>query len=130
MEEVAVSGIHYRMILLPQYETDLKKLKRLEPGLHDEIRKSIQIEIESGEFDEMPGTGGWVKGRAASPSRNIGKSGGFRFVYLVFRVQHDLYLQTIYDHRSKSDLAPDEKRLLKDMAEAYKRAYLTQKGSS
>jgi outer membrane protein assembly factor BamB len=34
----------------------------------------------SGQLDEIKGTGGWVKGRAASPSRNMGKSGGFRFM--------------------------------------------------
>lgn len=87
------------------------------------MRESLQNDIESGKLDEVKGTGGWVKGRAASPSRNIGKSGGFRFIYLMFRVQADIYLQGVYDHRAKADLTPVEKNKLKLMAAAYKRAY-------
>jgi hypothetical protein len=59
----------------------------------------------------------------ASPSRIIGKSGGFRLIYLLFRVQQDIYLHTIYDHHSKSDLTQGEKQELKAAAEAIKRAY-------
>src|ERR1039457_5565400 len=104
MEEIAVSKIKYRLIRLLQYESDLRKLAKLEPKLHEEIRDSIRLEVESGKLDEIRGTGGWIKGRAKSPSRNIGKSGGFRFTYLLFRVQHDIYLFSIYDHRNKLNL--------------------------
>ncbi len=130
MEEMAVSEINYKLILLPQYVKDIKTLRRLEPGLHNEVRAGIKTAIESGKFDEMKGTGGWIKGRAGSPSRNIGKSGGFRFIYLLFRVQHDIYLQTVYNHRFKSGLAADEKKVLKDMADAFKRAYQDRGGKS
>jgi hypothetical protein len=123
MEEIQAAEVHYRLIRLPQYEKDLKGLKRLEPRLHEEIRASLKKELESGKLDEIKGTGGWVKGRAASPTRNIGKSGGFRFLYYLFRVQYDIYLQSVYDHRVKNDLSSDEKKALKAMAEAYKKAY-------
>lgn len=123
MEEIRAAEVVFRLIRLPQYEKDLKKLKRLEPKLHDSVRDALKTEIESGKLDEIKGTGGWVKGRAASPSRNMGKSGGFRFTYLLFRVQCDVYLQTIYDHRSKIDLTSEEKKALKAMAGAYKKAY-------
>ena len=129
MEEIQTTEVNYRLIRLPQYEKDLKDLKRLEPKLHDEVRASLKTEIESGKLDEIKGTGGWVKGRAASHSRNIGKSGGFRFIYLLFKVQCDIYLQCVYDHRVKSDLTSDEKKALRRIAEAYKRAYETRGGN-
>lgn len=123
MEEIQVAETRFRLIRLPQYEDDLEDLRRIESRLHDSILAALKTELESGKLDEVKGTGGWVKGRAASPSRNIGKSGGFRFIYLAFRVQGDLYLQGVYDHRSKTDLTSWEKNKLKMMAEAYKKAY-------
>ncbi len=81
------------------------------------------VEVESGKLDEIKRTGGWIKGRAKSPSRNIGKSGGFRFTYLLFRVQHDIYLFSIYDHRKKLDLDADDIKELKRTAESIKKAY-------
>lgn len=110
MEHLQTSEIPYRLIRLPQYEKDLRGLKRLEPRLHEEVRESIKSEIETGRLDEVRGTGGWIKGRAGSPTRNIGKSGGFRFIYLLFRYQQGIYLQTVYDHRKKMDLTAEEKQ--------------------
>lgn len=128
MENITIAEINYRLILLPQYLKDLKSFKRLEPKLHDEVRESLQTEIESGKMDEIQGTGGWVKGRAGSPSRNMGKSGGFRFLYLLFKIQHDVYVQAVYDHRSKSDLTPDEKKELKAAAAEIKKTYESKGG--
>ena len=97
-------------VALPQYEKDLRRLRFLEPMLHVEVRDSIKTEIEYGRLDEVRGTGGWIKGRAGFPTRNIGKSGGFRFIYLLFRYQQGIYLQTVYDHRKKMDLTAEEKQ--------------------
>lgn len=129
MEEIDISRIKYRLIKLLQYESNLKKLSKLEPNLHQEIRESIRAEVESGKLDEIKGTGGWIKGRAKSPSRNIGKSGGFRFTYLLFRVQHDIYLFSIYDHRKKMDLDTDDIKELKRTAESIKKAYELKRGN-
>ena len=123
LEALQTADVPYNLIRLPLYDRALKTLGRLEPKLHDEVRKSIKQDLESGDLDEIRGTGGWIKGRVGSPSRNIGKSGGFRLIYLLFRVQQDIYLHTIYDHHSKSDLTQSEKRELKAAAEAIKRAY-------
>jgi hypothetical protein len=125
MEEIRAAETNFRLIRLRQYEEDLKKLTRLEPRLHPSVLASLKTEIESGKLDEVKGTGGWVKGRAASPSRNIGKSGGFRFIYLLLRVESDIYLFTIYDHRKKSDLDQDEIKQLKAMSEIIKKSYRT-----
>jgi hypothetical protein len=115
--------VEYRLVRLPQYEKDLHQLKRFEPKLHEVIRESLKKEIESGKLDEIPGAGGWVKGRAASPTRNIGKSGGFRFIYFLFQVEHDIYLFAAYDHRKKLNLDLDEIKQLKALSEALKKSY-------
>jgi hypothetical protein len=83
MEEIKITEISHNLIRLRQYEEDLKGLTKLEPRLHEEVRESIRLEVESGKLDEIKGSGGWVKGRAKSPSRNIGISGGFRFMGLL-----------------------------------------------
>jgi hypothetical protein len=123
MEAIHAAEVEHRLIRLPQYEKDLRQLKRLEPKLHEAIRESLKKEIESGKLDEIPGTGGWVKGRAASPSRNIGKSGGFRFIYFLFQVEQDIYLFAAYDHRQKLNLDPNEIKQLKVLSEALKKSY-------
>jgi hypothetical protein len=130
LEDLKAGETTYKLVLLPRYVKDVKALKRFEPNLHEEVKKGIRQEIESGKLDEITGTGGWIKGRVASPSRNIGKSGGFRVIYLFFRIQQDVYLQTVYNHRSKADLSPQEKNLLKIMADAYKKAYEEKRGKS
>jgi hypothetical protein len=122
-EELAVADVPHRLIQLPSYLQALRSYRKLEPKLHDAVREALAKEIEGGQLDEMPGTGGWIKGRVASPSRNIGKSGGFRVIYLFFRIHKDIYLQGIYDHRQKANLESAEKEALKFMAQEYKRAY-------
>lgn len=123
MEGITVAEVNYRLIRLAQYEMELRALQRLEPRLHDQVRKSLKEAIGSGKFDEIKGTGGWIKGRARSPSRNIGKSGGFRFIYLLFCVQHDIFLFSVYDHRRKLDLTQDEIKKLKKTANSIKATY-------
>jgi len=123
LETLEVAEIPFQLILLKIYLRQVKDLRRLEPRLHEMVRLSLKHELESGQMDEIPGTGGWAKGRVASPSRNMGKSGGFRLVYLAFKVQRHVYLHTIYEHRAKLDLSAEEKRELKAASLAIKRAY-------
>lgn len=123
MEKLTAGGATHRLIHAEAYDQALRSYHKLEPKLHDAIKKSLAKEIEGGQLDEIPGTGGWAKGRVASPSRGIGKSGGFRVIYLFFRVQQDIYLQTVYDHRHKADLSSEEKQALKATAQAIKKAY-------
>lgn len=122
-EKLDIAEVIYRLIRLPQYEKDLRRFRKIEPKLHDEVCNAIKKEVEGGKLDEIKGMGGWIKGRVGSPSRNIGKSGGFRAIYIVFRFQHDIYVLTVYDHRAKIDLTQEEKRELKKAAEAIKKAY-------
>lgn len=122
-DDLNVRGTPYRLIRLSSYEKALKDYRKLEPQLHSAILETLIQDLEGGDLDEIPGTGGWIKGRVASPSRSIGKRGGFRVIYLAFRIHHDLYLQTVYDHRKKADLTPSERETLKTFATAYKKAY-------
>ncbi len=121
-EDLEAGGLFYKLIRLPDYEQALRRYRKLEPRLHQAVLASLAQDLEGGSLDEIPGTAGWVKGRVASPSRGIGKSGGFRVIYLVLRVQQDLYLQTAYDHRQKLDLSSEEKAALKQAAQAIKKA--------
>ncbi len=127
MEDIKISEISHNRIRLRQY--DLKELNKLEPKLHDAVGESIKLEVVSGKLDEIRGSGGWVKGRAKSPSRNIGKSGGFRFIYMLFRIQHDIYLFMVYDHRKKTDLTSGEIKLFKRTAEIIKKSYEQSQGA-
>lgn len=122
-EELQAGEAVYHLIRLARYDRDLRSLRRLERGLHEEVRRCLGQELQAGAFDEIMGAGGWIKGRVPSPSRRIGKSGGFRLIYLLLRIQKDIYLAMIYDHRSKADLSEDEKKALKAAAFEIKKAY-------
>jgi hypothetical protein len=122
-EDLAIGRAIHRLIHAASYDQALRFYRKLEPRLHESVKSSLAKEIEGGQLDEIPGTGGWAKGRVASPSRGIGKSGGFRVIYLFFRVQQDIYLQTVYDHRQKLDLSSEEKQALKAAAQAIKKSY-------
>lgn len=122
-DELAVGSAIHRLIHAAAYAQALRAYRRLEPRLHQAVRECLAKEIEGGKLDEIQGTGGWAKGRVASPSRNIGKSGGFRVIFLFFRVQQDIYLQTVYDHRQKADLSSEERQALWEAAQTIKKAY-------
>lgn len=122
-EELTAGCATHRLIHAESYDQALRSYRKLEPKLHDAVKESLAKEIEGGQLDEIPGAGGWAKGRVASPSRGIGKRGGFRVIFLFFRVQQDIYLHTVYDHRHKADLSSEEKQALKVAAQAIKNAY-------
>ena len=65
LEDLQTADVPYNLIRLPLYDRALKTLGRLEPKLHEEVRKSVKQDLESGDLDEIRGTGGWIKGRVA-----------------------------------------------------------------
>ena len=123
-DELSVRGMPYRLIRLPLYLKALRDYRKLEPKLDQAVLNALGKDLEGGDLDEIPGTGGRIKGRVASPSRSIGKSGGFRVIYLCFRIHQDLYLQVVYDHRKVADLAPAERAQLKDLAALLRKSYM------
>jgi hypothetical protein len=62
----------------------------------------------------VPGTGGLRKARAADPTRNKGKRGGFRYMYFYVERDGKLFLLLIYSKDEKDDLTTAQKKWLRD----------------
>ena len=69
----------------------------------------------------VQGLGGIRKGRAADPGRGKGKRGGFRYLYLYFVSDQEIYLLYLFDKDEREDLSPEERKLLRDLAAECKR---------
>lgn len=128
-EVISIDGVRLVLVRLPDYLRKIKEYQRLEPKLDGEVQKAIRLEIKKDLLTEIPGSGGWAKGRIASPSRHMGKSGGFRVIFLFLKVAHHVFLGTVYEHRSKGDLTAGEKSHLRHLALAFKREFRIQGGS-
>ena len=61
----------------------------------------------------IPGTGGFQKLRWADTRRGKGKRGGLRLIYYYFLADSQIWLMTVYDKDSMTDLSPADKRALK-----------------
>lgn len=75
------------------------------------LQEQLAREPEAG--DVMPGTGGFRKLRWADTRRGKGKRGGLRVIYYHFLADSQIWLMTVYDKDSMTDLSPAEKRVLK-----------------
>lgn len=86
----------------------------------DEEYRLIQNELlenpEKG--DVIQGLHGLRKVRIADNSRNKGKRGGARVVYLYTVVRNRIYLITAYGKGKKTDLSNEERKILKQLAQA------------
>jgi hypothetical protein len=72
----------------------------------------------------MPGCGGLRKLRIGDPGRGKGKRGGARVIYLDVPEAGVVFFLDVYGKDEKDDLSPREKKVLKTLAEAYKREVL------
>ncbi len=70
----------------------------------------------------MPGCGGLRKMRVADPRRGKGKRGGARVIYLHVAEADIIFLMDFYDKGEQADLNADQKKVLKDLAQRFKRA--------
>ncbi|MBO9122210.1 MULTISPECIES: type II toxin-antitoxin system RelE/ParE family toxin [unclassified Rhizobium] len=70
--------------------------------------------------DEIPGTGGVRKVRFAASGR--GKRGGARIIYYYLDETMPLYALLAYAKNAKTDMTPDEKRIVSALASALKAA--------
>lgn len=70
--------------------------------------------------DVMPGCGGLRKIRTADFKRGKGKRGGARIIYLHVLEAKRFYMLDIYGKNEKDDLAADEKRQLRILADELK----------
>jgi len=84
--------------------------------LADEEYRSLQYLLaQNPELgDMMPGTGGFRKLRWADKRRGKGRRGGLRIIYYYFSSEQQIWLMTLYGKDEADDLAPAEKRALRD----------------
>jgi hypothetical protein len=61
----------------------------------------------------VPGTGGLRKARAADPSRNKGKRGGFRYMYFYIEQDGQIFLLLLYNKDEQDDLTTEQKKWLR-----------------
>jgi hypothetical protein len=82
----------------------------------DEVLSEIENDLlknpEAGAI--VPGTGGLRKARAADPSRNKGKRGGFRYMYFYVGQDGQIFLLLIYNKDEQDDLTNEQKKWLRE----------------
>jgi len=71
--------------------------------------------------DEIPGTGGVRKIRFAASGR--GKRGGARVIYYYLDETIPIYALLVYAKNVKTDMTPDEKRVVAALATELKKAW-------
>ena len=83
----------------------------------DDILDSIEGAIlENPSFGSiLAGTGGVRKFRSEDTSRNKGKRGGFRVLYLDLPSKERTHLLFIYDKNQADNISPAGKKLIKDL---------------
>jgi hypothetical protein len=100
--------------------TDFSKVR---PGFisdedYEDLKKRLADRPDWGAV--MPGCGGLRKLRIADPRRGKGKRGGARLIYLhIPQIDHFLLLD-IYGKNEKEDLSNDDKRVLRELAQAFR----------
>jgi hypothetical protein len=92
--------------------------------LPDELLAAVQRKLlndpDAGAV--MPGCGGLRKMRVADPKRGKWTRGGVRVIYLHVPEAHVIFLMDIYGKDERADLNPDQKKILKRLAESYESA--------
>ena len=85
-----------------------------------DLQQELRNNPETGSV--MPGCGGLRKMRVADARRGKGKRGGVRVIYLHVAEADVIFLMDIYGKAEQEDLSADQKKVLKRLAEGYKRA--------
>ena len=112
MDREIIPTIHFSKIL-----NGLLKKRQLLQDDYDEFKEELAKYPESG--DVIPGTGGVRKTRLKSASK--GKRGGFRVFYFYYQVKQRIYLFHILVKNEQDNITEDEKKLLRDFANHFKR---------
>lgn len=97
--------------------------KRVASFLDDEAFAALQLGLmaDPQQGKVIPGCGGLRKVRIGIPGRSKGKRGGARAIYLDVPDANWILLLDIYGKDEKDDLTASEKKLLRGLAEAFKR---------
>jgi hypothetical protein len=78
----------------------------------------------------IPGCGGLRKIRVADPRRGKGKRGGVRVIYLHVPEADVILLMDAFGKGEQEDLTSGQRKVLKGLADAYKRATVRAAGTS
>ena len=81
-------------------------------AVFSEIENDLLKNPEAGAI--VAGTGGLRKARAADPTRNKGKRGGFRYMYFFVEQDGQIFLLLIYNKDEQDDLTTEQKKWLRD----------------
>ncbi len=85
--------------------------EHLSDDVYADIQRSLAENPQTGKV--MPKCGGLRKVRIADPSRQQGKRGGARVIYLHVPEAARIYLVAAYDKDQKEDLSPAEQKALR-----------------
>lgn len=124
-EKLQTTAGYFDLVRLPEYNRQLERLSKREPGLHALVVEEIRIVLDSKTTKPIPGLGGWAKIRVPAPTLKIGKSGAFRAIFLFLNLGGKVYLATVYFKKEKADLTPIEKKALAQMATELKKSQTT-----
>jgi hypothetical protein len=97
-----------------------RRLHQLAGDSADELLRAIEKDLlqnpERGSL--VPGLGGVRKARQANPARGRGKRGGYRYFYMYFVRDEQIFLLYILDKQESGDLTQEQRKLVRALADA------------
>lgn len=97
----------YKLVLLPQFQRDAKKLIKKYPSLRGELEELGKELITKPKMGTALGDS-CFKIRLAIASKGRGKSGGGRVITHFYRSEESIYLLSIYDKKEKENISQKE----------------------
>src|ERR1035437_6070983 len=87
------------------FARQVKRLTKKEPQLWQLIQQAVDEELAQAKAPLVPGLGGWMKCRLPAPTLGIGRSGGYRLIFLFMRTRDGAHLGALYFKREQGDLS-------------------------
>lgn len=101
----------YKIVPIPNFKKEFKKLAKKYPSLKDEVRELGQQLTENPQLGTSLGKECY-KIRLAIKSKPSGKSGGARIITHLHIEGQTIYLLSIFDKSDKESLSDNELKLL------------------
>jgi len=104
----------YHSVVFIESKWFTKRLHELARGHADEVLSAIQNDLlgSTSRGKVVPGLGGIRKGRCGNPSRQKGKRGGYRYLYLFLSRKNHIHLLFLLDKKEQEDLSSTERAIL------------------
>lgn len=95
----------------------IKQIDKLGKPASVEVLTALQDDLlkDPKRGDVIKGTSGARKGRIGNPSKGKGKSGGFRYIYFYFEMNHRIYLFYFYEKKAQDDLTYEQTKMLAEV---------------